>query len=214
MSTEQISYRRAARCCGISVKAQMTGYIWETDQMGYPRKRTFNSTDVRCIEEATRHCAGLPVFTSAEHFSTSSEIVAKLTRMHAEKGIGFAVVDYIQKFTDRAETTEMSLGMAAHRLKDCFDSLRIPGVVLSQVNREANKRDTRFLQIGDSRGSGQIDEAADSLYGMSSQDYGKQNDLTRKPINKAEVSCLKDRLLGNAGKMIELPVSPTTGAIG
>ncbi len=213
MTNEQITYRRISRYSGIHIKALGTGYIWETDPMGVPRKRTFSDAEKKRVDVAARRVSELPVYTSSEHFTTSSQIVAKLTRLKAERGIGFAVVDYVQKLTDTAENQELAWGRAAHRLKDCFDSLDMPGLILSQVHRGVEKRATRFLEVGDSRGSGQLDEAADVIYGLTSEDYGKSFDGKYKRTNIIEVPCLKDRLLGNAGKMVKLKIDPITGAI-
>lgn len=208
MSGEQINLRRISRFSQMLQVQLRTGYIFEDG-----KKRKFNTSEVERVERAASRAMDHPIFVSSDHFSTSSQVIAKLTRMKAEHGIGLAVVDYIQKFRDRAEREEKALGDAAHNLKDCADSLGIPLVVLSQVNRVGNQRDTRFLELGDTRGSGQIEEAADEMFAITSEDYGKSNNPNYKRKNVVEVSNLKGRLSGAAGKVVRLAVVERIGSI-
>lgn len=214
MTAEQVSLRRVSAASGLKVNALETGYIWETNSMGYQQQRKFNSSEVERVKQATRDCSERAVFVASEHFTTSGDVMAKLMRMKAEQGIDLAIVDYVQKFNDDANTTEMVYGKAAHNLKDCADTLGIPIVLLSQVNRTNNQRGSQYLEIGDARQGGQVEEAADSIYFISSPDYGKTHDPTYQRKWIAEIECGKDRLTGSAaGRMIELSIDPETNAV-
>lgn len=207
MSRDQINRRRVSRFSGLRQVQLMTGAIYD---LGKYRK--FNKEEVDRMERGHEMAMANPIWIESEHFATSSRVIATINRLKAEHGIGLAVVDYIQKFIDRAEREEKALGDAAHNLKDCADQLGIPIVTLSQVNRSNNLREDRFLKIGDVRGSGQVEEAADTVYSISSEDYGK-HDVNYKRKNTVDIECLKDRLGGGAGKTIHLAVVENIGSI-
>lgn len=214
MSDEQIMYRRISRHSHVAQESLRTGKAWYQDSATARwLTRNLSKEEQNRIELAYDEVQGIKLFTYSGHGSTSSDVRAWLTRMKAQHGIGFAVVDYIQKMNDKAENQELSWGRAAHNLKETADSLQIPVLVLSQVSRDVKKNADRFLDLGDARGSGQIDEATDVLYSITSKDYEKKNDPAYKRTYIVEVGCAKDRLLGHAGRMIELSSDPITGAI-
>jgi replicative DNA helicase len=213
MSAKQIMYRRLSRHSKVSYESLVTGRVWYKDEMGYWQRRNLSDGEQERIEAAYEKVQSVNVFTYSGHGSTSSDVIAWINRMRAQYGVRMVVVDYIQKMTDRAESQALAWGNAANELQQTASSLELPIILLSQVNREVKNNADRFLDIGASSGSGQVDSAADAIYSITSSDYEKRNDPTYKRTYISELMCNKDRLLGHAGRMIQMESEPVTGAI-
>lgn len=93
--------------------------------------------------------------------SSLDNIIASIRTMRIKRGIGGAVVDYLQilSVNMRGESNkEQLMGEAARRLKNLAKELGIWIVALSQLSRD---RDNPVPSLDRLRGSGQIAEAAD-----------------------------------------------------
>lgn len=95
--------------------------------------------------------------------SSLDNIIASIRTMRIKRGIGGAVVDYLQilSVNMRGESNkEQLMGEAARRLKNLAKELGIWIVALSQLSRD---RDNPVPSLDRLRGSGQIAEAADMV---------------------------------------------------
>ena len=84
----------------------------------------------------------------------------------AGRRLGLILVDYLQLIdaasTERREMNRaMELGSISKSLKALARELNVPVVVLSQLNREVERRDTKRVQLSDLRDSGAIEQDAD-----------------------------------------------------
>lgn len=209
MGEKQIADRRLAYACGISTDELLTAKIKENNS-----KRLFNAQETKRVEDA-----GFKL--SNHHFdvvemcgSTSSEIVALITERKARYGLDLAVVDYVQLCADDVDGGDVKrLGQASKNLKLCADKLHLPIILISQVNRKVNDREIKIAGVGDSRGSGEVDENADSLITIYSADAANRKTIGYKRTNEIDVFIDKDRLGGAAGRACKLGMIERTGAI-
>lgn len=90
--------------------------------------------------------------------------IGSVARYHAIKhGIDLIVVDYLQLIVPedgKASRTEQ-IGSITRRLKILAKELRVPIIVMSQLNREVEKRASNRPQLSDLRESGSIEQDAD-----------------------------------------------------
>lgn len=84
------------------------------------------------------------------------------TRRRRGQPLGMVVIDYLQLMDGTGDNPNQVLGAVAKGLKRAAKELYVPIVLLSQLNREADKR-TGPPQMADLRDSGDIEGAADVI---------------------------------------------------
>jgi replicative DNA helicase len=90
------------------------------------------------------------------------ELRAKARRLHSRHTLGLIVVDYLQLVagTDPRVQREQQISEISRGLKAMAKELRVPVIVLSQLNRES-EREKREPRLSDLRESGAIEQDAD-----------------------------------------------------
>ena len=93
---------------------------------------------------------------------TIMELRAKARRLHSRHPLGFIVVDYLQLLspTDPKVPREQQVAEMSRGLKALAKELDVPVLVLSQLNRAAEK-ENRSPKLSDLRESGSIEQDAD-----------------------------------------------------
>jgi replicative DNA helicase len=103
-----------------------------------------------------------PIYISDKPSPTPMEIRAQARRLKSRHGIGLIIVDYLQLAQDpRAKSREQEIGGISRALKALAKELDVPVIVLSQLNREVEKRPNKRPILADLRDSGQIEQDAD-----------------------------------------------------
>jgi len=103
-----------------------------------------------------------PLFIDDSSHLSIMELRAKARRLHARTPLGFIVVDYLQLLSpvDAKVPREQQVAEASRGLKSLAKELNVPVLVLSQLNRSAEK-DDRPPRLSDLRESGSIEQDAD-----------------------------------------------------
>ena len=104
---------------------------------------------------------------------TIPEIRAKATRLVHEHGVKFIVIDYLQLMSSgtRVESRQAEVAQFSRALKLLAKELRVPVVVLSQLNRNSADRSDHLPQMSDLRESGAIEQDADVVILLHREDY-------------------------------------------
>lgn len=95
---------------------------------------------------------------------TLLDVRRKVQQSRRRRGVplGLVVVDYLQLMDGHGDNPNQVLGAIAKGLKRAAKELQVPIMLLSQLNREADKR-TGPPQMSDLRDSGDIEGAADII---------------------------------------------------
>lgn len=132
-----------------------------------------------------------PLFIDDSPSSNIMEIRTKARRLHAEHGLGFLVVDYLQLMEGRnTESRVQEVSEISRALKGIARELNIPVLALSQLSRAVENRTPQIPQLSDLRESGSIEQDADVVMFIYREEVYKK-DTDRKHI--AEIHIKKHR---------------------
>lgn len=112
------------------------------------------------LTEAVERAATLPFYVDDEGSLTINQIRAKAKLV---KGCGCLILDYLQlsASTVKNGTRNDQVGEVSRGLKTLAMSMGIPVIVLSQLNRDVEKRADKEPQLSDLRDSGEIEQDLD-----------------------------------------------------
>ncbi len=137
--------------------------------------------------------ANAPLFIDDSSGLSILQLRAKARRMHQQFGIKLFVVDYLQLLhstSRRAENRQQEIADISNGIKALAKELKVPVIVLSQLNRELEREKNRKPRLSDLRESGAIEQDADVvglLYRPSSGDEeeggGAGDELDAVPVN-------------------------------
>lgn len=132
-----------------------------------------------------------PLFIDDSPSSNIMEIRTKARRLHAEHGLGFLVVDYLQLMEGRnTESRVQEVSEISRALKGIARELNVPVLALSQLSRAVENRTPQIPQLSDLRESGSIEQDADVVMFIYREEVYKK-DTDRKHI--AEIHIKKHR---------------------
>lgn len=146
MPDDEVADCTLGQLAGIDSKALQTGKL--TDQ------------DWGSLTEAVERAARLPFYVDDEGSLTVNQIRAKAKMI---KGCGCVILDYLQlsSSTLKGATTNDQVAEISKGLKALSMTMGIPVVVLSQLNRDLEKRADKEPQLSDLRDSGAIEQDLD-----------------------------------------------------
>lgn len=121
-----------------------------------------NGQEQQKLLEAADDFSKAPIYIDDSSHLTIMELRAKARRLQARTKLGLIVVDYLQLLapTDAKTPREQQVAEISRGLKALAKELDVPVIVLSQLNRSAEK-ENRTPKLSDLRESGSIEQDAD-----------------------------------------------------
>jgi len=124
------------------------------------------------------HLRGEKRLTIYDGAATLAQIESRCRLLASHpRGLGLVVVDYLQLVTPpadlRRDTRERQVATVSRGLKLLALELRVPVLVLSQLNRDCEK-DERAPRLSDLRESGSIEQDADAVWFLHRDTTGPQ----------------------------------------
>ncbi len=105
-----------------------------------------------------------PLFIDDTSGLSILQLRAKARRMHQQHNIKLFVIDYLQLLHStarRAENRQQEIADISNGIKGLAKELKVPIIVLSQLNRDFEKDKSRKPNLSDLRESGSIEQDAD-----------------------------------------------------
>ena len=116
------------------------------------------------ITEAVRTLKSAPIRIAPPKNVRVESLVAQARRLHARTPQALFVVDYLQLLdTKGAENRNKGISEVSRQLKMLAIDLDVPIIVLSQLNRDLEKRTDKRPMMSDLRDSGAIEQDADAI---------------------------------------------------
>lgn len=153
------------------------------------------------LKEAVGRMKTLPIELLDPSFISTHQIRSKARRMVTCSGVGLVLIDYLQLVTGPRvykESRQVEVAAVSRALKSLAMELKIPVLVLAQLNRESERRDGNRPRISDLRESGATEQDADIVMLLHREEHHHIGDaewLSQNPdkIGKAEVIIAKNR---------------------
>lgn len=168
MTADQLVLRMLCSRSRVNLRNIRDGFLAERD---FPK-----------ITEAAGKLAGSPLFIDDSSGLSVLQLRAKARRMWQQFGIKLFVIDYLQLLhstSRRAENRQQEIAEISGGLKALAKELKVPVIVLSQLNRELEKRGPgERPRLSDLRESGSIEQDADLvglLYRESKNKEGEED---------------------------------------
>jgi replicative DNA helicase len=120
--------------------------------------------DFARLTTAAGQLAKAPLFIDDSSSLSILQLRAKARRMAQQHGIKLFVIDYLQLLHStarRAENRQQEIADISNGIKALAKELKVPVLVLSQLNRELEKDKSRKPRLSDLRESGAIEQDAD-----------------------------------------------------
>ncbi len=180
-STEQPAEQIGVRLCSLNGKISLEAI----------RAGQFDEDDFVRLKDAITTIKEMTGEVYDKSSITISDLMAQARRMKFDYNIGAIYVDYIQRIKSGEKVSRVDeMRLVAEGLKEIAKELNIPVIVLSQLNREVEKRPNKRPGMADLKESGAIEQEADMVITLY-RDEVYNPDSTDK--GTAELSICKNR---------------------
>lgn len=128
------------------------------------RKGKLDDAEWEQMGRVANELSALPILTN-HRLRTVASIAEQVKALQRTDGLGLLVIDYLQLLQSGKPTPNANAEVSAlsKSLKELSLSCNIPILCLSQLSREAAKRDSIFPKLTDLRDSGAIEQDADNV---------------------------------------------------
>ncbi len=142
--------------------------------------------DFEKLSNAMGELAEAPIFIDDTPGISIAEIRSKARRLQLEHGLKLLIVDYMQLISPgrRFENRVQEVTYISQSLKNLARELKIPVIGVSQLSRAVEHRGERRPQLADLRESGSIEQDADVVMFLYTQD----EDFTPQRIVKINIA--------------------------
>lgn len=160
----------------VEIATRLAAIDTETDFAVLWRGLNYDSIEAeRTYKRIARHTSTLPIWVSDKTDVSVLEIKAKAQKLKAAHGLDCLIIDYLQlvAVTERkGGTREQEISKISRAAKIMAKEMKIPVIMLCQLNREITKRkgQERYPQLSDLRESGSLEQDADIVMFLHS-DY-------------------------------------------
>jgi replicative DNA helicase len=182
MTADQLVLRMLCSRSRVNLRNIRDGFLAERD---FPK-----------LTGAAGKMAGAPLFIDDSSGLSILQLRAKARRMWQQYGIKLFVIDYLQLLNStsrRAENRQQEISEISGGLKSLAKELSVPIIVLSQLNRELEKRGPgERPRLSDLRESGAIEQDADLVGLLYRETKNKDGD---EDTNEVEQDAIPVKLL-------------------
>jgi replicative DNA helicase len=127
------------------------------------RRGELDDADWANVTAAMRKLRGAQIFVSRPKNARVEHVSAQARRQHARTPLGLIVLDYLQLMHAPGDNRSQAIGDVSRALTLLAHELSVPVLLLSQLNRELERRPDKRPIPSDLRDSGAIEQDADAV---------------------------------------------------
>jgi len=166
MSAEALVLRMMCSLARVNLRSIREGFMSESD---FPK-----------LTNAAGRLANAPLFIDDSAGLSILQLRARARRLAQQHGVKLFVVDYLQLLHSTArraqENRQQEISDISSGLKALAKELKVPVLVLSQLNRELERDKSRKPRLSDLRESGAIEQDADVVGLLYKPNAGEDED--------------------------------------
>jgi replicative DNA helicase len=164
MAVDQIAYRVAAQLAKIDSKRF--------------RKADFDDQDWARVTASVCTVSDFDIRICDKSVMRVSDVMLQCRAWDLDGGIDLVIVDYLTRIKpDKPSGTQnLDVGEIATQMKNLARDLKIPVIVLAQLNRQSANRSNAKPRMSDLRDSGIIEQEADSILLLHRADAGDEKE--------------------------------------
>lgn len=172
---------QGAPCLLFNKEMNMTGIIerWLSIASGVPfqgiKFGQLNSEQYEKIKHIRKMFEKYPIYIDNNFMGEIDYVTSTIRKYHQLHGVRVVGLDYIQLLVERGEDDTRELGRVSRQLKLVSNELGLSTIILSQLNREVEKRDNKRPMMSDLRQSGNLEEDADIMAALYRDDVYVMN---------------------------------------
>src|SRR6267154_4000756 len=194
MSAQQLVQRMLCSRARVNLAKTRDGFLAETD---FPK-----------LTHAASKLAEAKIFIDDSAGRSMLELLAKARRLKAQQNIELIIVDYLQllRSTSRRaqDNRQLEISEISAGLKGLAKELKIPVIVVAQLNRQPEQRTGGKPRLSDLRESGSIEQDADLVALLVRPEFYEEDEETRvEKAGEAELIIAKQR----NGPVGEIPLT-------
>lgn len=135
------------------------------------RANKLEEADWSAIGNASGGLAQRQLWIDDKPLPSLSHIRSEVLTLKARNNLGLVLVDYVQLVQGMGANRYEQLRDVAYGLKGLAKEAQVPVILLAQLNRGVESRDSKRGRLSDLRDSGAIEEAADIVGMLYSEGY-------------------------------------------
>ena len=170
--------------------------------MGKALRGNLDPDEWRRISEARKRLSQSKIYIDDSSLTTPVEILSKCRRLKREiGGLDLVMVDYLQLMSSgkKVDSRQQEVADITRTMKIAAKELNVPILLLSQMSREVEKRNTKEPQMSDLRESGAIEQDADIIMFIY-RPHKETDAVSDEEKSKVEIHIAKHRN-GSTGKV-------------
>src|SRR5216110_40666 len=184
MSAQQLVQRMLCSRARVNLAKTRDGFLAEAD---FPK-----------LTHAASKLAEAKIFIDDTAGLTILELRAKARRLKAQQNVQLIIVDYLQllRSTSRRaqDNRQLEISEISAGLKGLAKELKIPIIVVAQLNRQPEQRSGGKPRLSDLRESGSIEQDADLVALLVRPEFYEEDEETRvEKAGEAELIIAKQR---------------------
>lgn len=132
-----------------------------------------NRDEIKSIAEAMVPLGESGLYIDDTPSQGPAEMMAKARRLKQKRGLGLVIIDYLGLMTlgKRVENRQLEIASMTRQLKIMARELSVPVMLLSQLSRATDKRESKIPVLSDLRESGAIEQDADVVLFVHRDEY-------------------------------------------
>jgi len=154
------------------------------------RRGYLSSEEYERLKGACGQLYEVPIYVDDTSSMTPLELRAKARRLKSQHDIQCIIVDYLQlmHMGTRVESRQQEISTISRYIKALAGELKIPVIVLSQLNRSPEGRVDHRPRMSDLRESGSIEQDADMVILLHREDYYEHSENLEMGDNEGSAS--------------------------